>query len=590
MSVHPAVAGALLAYKQGHAAQAEATLRQFLTRHPLDPVAGVALAQLCVDSGRGEQGEFLAQRVLGAQPHHAGAMIVVARARWAQGKADEAMTLARKATEVEPRSTIAWVLRGDLAAGALLEYDEAIECFGRAAALGPNLEALQRLAQTWGLLGCYEQSVEILQRALSMSPSDPRTASLLAFAMNYVSEATAQQVADAHAHAGRCIAQLPTLPLSPPTMEPLAGRPLRVGLISGDLRQHPVGVFIEPLLRARDPNAIEYFAYSLSDHTDALSARLKSHCLLWRSLVSLREADAATLILRDQLDVLIDLAGHTAPSGLWLMRHRLAPVQATYLGYPHTTGLSTIDLRIVDGHTDPDGSDWQATERLVRLNPCMHVYTPPEGAPPVRDSAGRTPGPIRFGSLNVAGKISTLTAEIWATILHATPGSTLHVKSNNLQSTGAWRHVIQKLVRAGVDAARVIALPRTANIPEHLAQYHELDIALDPTPYNGTTTTCEALFMGVPVVSMWGDRHAARVTGSILKGIGLAELLGDSPETYVKIACALAQDPARLAGYRAGLRDRLCASPLSDALSVARQFESYLLCNRQGHDADRSSR
>jgi predicted O-linked N-acetylglucosamine transferase (SPINDLY family) len=350
---------------------------------------------------------------------------------------------------------------------------------------------------------------------------------------------------------------------------------LKVGYVSPDFRTHSVSHFVEPLLRGHDRHEVEVFCYAEVARPDAVTASLKGFADHWQETVGLSDNALAERIRADGIDILVDLAGHTANNRLPLFALRPAPVQVTWLGYPNTTGLETIQYRLVDAVTDPSGeADAWASEALVRLKDGFLSYsagrnTPATTAPPCLEA-----GVVTFGSFNNPAKMSPSTLDAWATLLSRLPHAKLLLKGKPFADSAARAMVLANLTKRGVAAERVELAPWSPGIDAHLATYNRVDIALDPFPYNGTTTTCEALWMGVPVVTLCGDRHAGRVGASLLTQVGLTELIASSVEEYVEIAGGLAADPGRLNEMRRTLRPRMAASPLCDGRSFARRVEA----------------
>jgi predicted O-linked N-acetylglucosamine transferase (SPINDLY family) len=244
------------------------------------------------------------------------------------------------------------------------------------------------------------------------------------------------------------------------------------------------------------------------------------------------------------------------------------------IGYPNTTGHPCVDWRIVDSITDPAGDDAYCTERLARIDPCFLCYSPFADAPPPAMPAQGTP--FTFGSFNLAAKVREQTVELWSAALARVPGSRLLLKSKSISDPALLGRLMARLQAGGIDASRVDVAPYTKTNAEHLALYSRVHVALDCTPYNGTTTTCEALWMGVPVVCIAGDRHAARVGASLLHAAGCGEFLARTPAEFAQIAAGLAQDQGRLAALRSSLRARLAASPLMDQPAYAARFHAAL--------------
>jgi predicted O-linked N-acetylglucosamine transferase (SPINDLY family) len=357
-----------------------------------------------------------------------------------------------------------------------------------------------------------------------------------------------------------------------------AERRLRVGYVSPDFRSHSVAHFLEPLLRRHDRNAVEVFCYAEVNWPDARTECFKQLADHWLLTVGMSDEEVAERIRRDRIDILVDLAGHTASghaakSRLLVFARKPAPVQMTWLGYPNTTGLKAIDYRMVDEVTDPVGeADAFASETLVRLSGGFLCYGGDDGPPAPGPVPSLTTGTVTFGSFNSPPKLSPATLDAWAQVLARLPEARLLLKGKPFADAATRALYHDRLAERGVGPERVELAPW---LPEqaHLALYDRLDIALDPFPYNGTTTTCQALWMGVPVVALRGDRHASRVGASLLTQIGLPELIADSIGAYVEIAVALAGDPARLADLRHSLRRRMLASSLCDAAGFARKTE-----------------
>jgi predicted O-linked N-acetylglucosamine transferase (SPINDLY family) len=278
-------------------------------------------------------------------------------------------------------------------------------------------------------------------------------------------------------------------------------------------------------------------------------------------------------IVTDGIDILVDIAGHTAHNKLTAFAFKPAPVQVTYLGYPNTTGLSAIDYRLTDSTADPEGQGRYYTERLVRLPGCFLCYLPLADAPPLTPLPAAASGRITFGSFNNLSKMSPDVVGLWSRLVQAVPGSRLLVKNSSLSDESVRARYREQFRAQGLEDGQLELVGHTPTREEHLAMYGQLDIALDTFPYNGTTTTCEALWMGVPVVTLKGEVHAARVGATLLNSVGLPELVADSPDDFLRVATDLALDTNRLGQQRAGLRQRLSESSLCDGDAFARKVE-----------------
>jgi predicted O-linked N-acetylglucosamine transferase (SPINDLY family) len=332
-----------------------------------------------------------------------------------------------------------------------------------------------------------------------------------------------------------------------------------------------------PFLEHHDRERFELFAYAQVAAPDEWTERARRQVDHWRSLVNVPDAAAADLIRGDEIDILVDLAGHTDGNRLLVFAHKPAPVQATYLGYPGTTGLSAMDHRFTDALADPPGmTEAHHSERLVRLPECAWCYRPDTETPP-GPSPAMLRGYVTFGSFNNLSKVNERMLRVWSRILQAVPGSRLLLKSAGFISTEARRRTRETLMAGtGISGDRLDIRGPEDSHESHMELYREMDIALDTFPYHGTTTTCEALWMGVPVVTLAGQTHVSRVGVSLLTHAGLPELVAGSEDGYVRIAVELAGDAGRLSNHRAGFRDRMRASRLMDEQPFSRGLEASL--------------
>ncbi|MSR33192.1 MAG: tetratricopeptide repeat protein [Phycisphaerales bacterium] len=357
-----------------------------------------------------------------------------------------------------------------------------------------------------------------------------------------------------------------------------AQRPLRIGYVSPDFRQHSVAHFIEPVLAAHDKKKFEVFCYYNDTVSDDTTLRIESLVPHWRVIAELSDHIAARKVQEDQIDILVDLAGHTNRNSLMMFARKPAPVQVTWLGYPNTTGFSCMDYRITDALCDPIGvTDALHTEKLTRLPDCFSCFTPPAQSPNVGALPALSGGGIMFGSFNYFIKMNERVIETWARILARIPNSRLTLKYRSLNSESVQTVVRAAFAKHGVTRERLVLLGNDASQLDHFARYNTIDIALDPFPYNGTTTTCDALWMGVPVIALEGKTHVSRVGVSQLTNIGLPELIAADTDAYVDIAVALANDLPQLEKLRATLRQRMKDSPLMNAARFTRNLERALL-------------
>ncbi len=422
-------------------------------------------------------------------------------------------------------------------------------------------------------LGMVDAAIASYRRALALNPAHLATRSQLLLTLNYTDAPPAEVFAE-HRRFGERIVQ----PVAAPVADAAWPRRLRIGYVSPDFYSHVTSSFTFSFLSGHDRSRFEIFCYHTGTVRDDVTARLRSLADHWSDCEGLRDAEIAERIRRDRIDILIDLAGHTADQRLGVFALRPAAVQATYLGYPNTTGVSAVDYRITDAIADPPGeAEALHTERLARLPNVFLCYRPGPDPGPIEPLPADVAGCVTFGCFNNFQKLSGRFFDAAARILAAAPGSRLLLKARPLGYPGAARRVRERFAAAGVDPARLVLRGWEPSPEAHLAAYREVDIALDSFPYNGTTTTCEAMWMGTPVVALRGNAHAGRVGATLLQAVGLKDLVGESLEQYVSIAVSLAADLPRLKALREGLRERMRASPLMDEPAFVRSLEERYL-------------
>ena len=575
---------ALALMNAGRFSQAEPILRRALTRAPKDTALLRTLAALLSHTARAPQAVYVLRQCVALTPADGHVLAELAQALAEGGSTkdlSEALTLADRAVALAPTSA-----RAHLALAASLEaagaYLRAESAYRAAVTLDPSHEmAGAKLVQLLHRTGRPELALEAAAH-LARHSAHFHHATSLANISSYASSITPAARFSLHTAAASAVARVPAPPLSPlsalaPSIDRNPDRSLRVAFLSPDFVDHSVTFFLEPLLTALNRTQIEPIALFSSTGGDAVTTRLRTRFAAWHDVPEPSEAAVATLLRRERIDIAIDLAGHTAGSLLLTLRQRLCPVQISCLGYPHSTGLPSIDARLVDSSTDPTGAASLATERLIRLDPCFLCYQPPlDHSPAVAALPVAAGTPFTFGSFNMLGKLSEATKDLWARVLLGAPGSRLILKDSVLAVADARELVLSAFASRGVEPARLTLLARTPSRADHLALYNQVDLALDPTPYCGTTTTCEALLMGVPVLTLTGDCHAARVGVSLLRAVGLDSFIAATPGDYIRRAAELAASPGPLAALRPLLRNQLLASPLCDAPAHARRFEAAL--------------
>ena len=490
----------------------------------------------------------------------------------------------REAVALDPDSASALV-----ALGSLLQETgyptEAVAVLRRALALDErNVQAWNNLGNAFFSLQQWSETEDALRRAVALDPHSAMARQNLVstglMGLLYDDRATPEEIYERHRAWGSATsAELDANAMRAP---PFANardpeRRLRIAYLSGDFRGHSVGYFIAPLLRHHDPAQVEVYCYAEIDRPDAVTASLRQNRATWRDTMKLSDDALRAQLRADAIDIAIDLAGHTARNRLRALALRAAPVAVTWLGYPATTGLPAIDWRITDAIADPPGAERLYTEKLLRLPDGFLCYEArdadvPTIAPPPAAATGR----VTFGSFNNPQKLSPATIGVWASILTQVPDSRLLLKAPTYVDPGIQRYFLALFDAQGIGAERVVFRGFAPTAMAHLATYGEIDIALDPFPYNGTTTSCEAMWMGVPVVTLIGDRHTGRVGLDLLTRLDLSDLAAPDPAAYVATAAALARDLPRLRALRRTLRDRMRASSLCDGPGFARAFEQAL--------------
>lgn len=473
---------------------------------------------------------------------------------------------------------------------AMGRNQDAIVAYEVALKINPRLGVtLNSLGSAYLGQGDFEQAERCYRQCLAATPGDLQARSNLLMLLNYLPNTDASVDLEEHLEWGR-IVQGQTLQLDSVEFVADPQRRIRVGYLSPDFREHSVASFIEPVLQKHDRSQFEVCCYSYLPTPDETTQRIKAAVDLWRDIDKLSDAETARLIREDRIDILFDLSGHTGNNRLGVFAAKPAPIQMTWLGYPNTTGLHTIDYRITDGVADPAGEEVYYSEELLRLEGCFLCYQPDPNTPEVAPLPALINGHVTFGSFNNFSKINTGVLQLWSEVLRQVPDSRLVLKCPALTDLTVQAVVSTALQALGIGAERVDLLGHTRTRQEHLALYSKVDIALDTFPYNGTTTTCEALWMGVPVLSLAGKHHAGRVGASLLSAAGLTDWLAGSPEAFVATAQARAADLAGLDRLRGKLRSLVADSALCDADSYVHRLEEAMLqawCS-QVHNAEKN--
>lgn len=564
----------LVAYQQGRIADALDLLGR---AHRLDPrhvVAEMRYALALIAARQPAEAEKHLRHAVAAKPDFHEAWDNLAFCLKTQNRLAEAIACHQKAVAIQPKYAAGWYNLG-LTLSLTGRIFEALTCHERAMAADPSYTTA-RFGRAQALQQAHRipEAVEEYGRFLQAEPQHHEARSYRLFALHYLDSVTPEQLRDEHRAYGRAVGR----PVASTFGNiPDRHRKLRVAILSPDLRTHSCAYFIEPLVRHLDRAQFELYLYHDHFREDAVSERLKTYAAVWRNFVGQPATAVEKAIRADAPDLIVDLAGHTGLNRLPVFARGVAPVQITYLGYPNTTGVAAMDYRFTDAVTDPVGeADEWATERLVRFAPTAWSYAPPPEAPEVRPTPALARGQVTFGCFNNLAKLTDATFALWGRVLASVPGSRLTLKGKGLGDPPVRARYEERLTRAGVPLDRVNFLERTEDAAGHLALYHDIDIALDTFPYHGTTTTCEALWMGVPVLTLAGTEHRSRVGVSLLSAIDQPGWIARSEDELVRIAVEMAANPAGLDLIRRSLRGRMQASPLLDHAGQAARFGAAL--------------
>ena len=491
-----------------------------------------------------------------------------------KGQRDEAIKCYGKAIELNPNQPSALNDLG-LALQEQGQLDEAISCYQKAISLKPDFaDAYNNLGNISKDVGNLQEAQEYYRHVLQIKPDHSITFSNILFTMNYDPRYDAGSVFKKHLEFAKKIEEQLSSILFRHTNDRDPAKRLRIGYVSPDFRRHSVAYFIEPVLSSHSHEKYEIFCYSDVLHPDEVTDCIQKHADQWRNIVGMSDEAVCEGIRIDEIDILIDLAGHTAGNRMLLFARKPAPVQVSWMGYPSTTGLSTMDYKIVDSYTDPPGMTEEFyTENLIRMPESFLCYLPYKESPGIKLLPSLTEGRITFGSFNNFSKVSTEILGIWARILKELPGSRFILKSQVFTVETARKRVTDIFEREGVSSEQIAFMTFEQSVKTHLDLYNRIDIALDTFPYHGTTTTCEALWMGVPVITLAGNAHVSRVGVSLLSNVGLPELVASTSDEYITKAVALANDRQRLKTLREGLRQMMRNSSLTDKGRFAAQLE-----------------
>ena len=560
-------------YAEQEIDKAADSYRAALAVEPTMVLARLNLGTMLVRQSRSDEALECFEEVLRVEPDNALAYCGVANVYQVKGRLQDAITYCQHALRIEPGNFEAYSNMG-VAWSELGHRDEGIECCRKALELNPLFApAHGNLAGSLQALGQLDEAIDHYRRAVALAPEDAAGHSNLLYCLNYHPGYDAETLYREHIAWAARHAE-PLTAVSPPhTNDRNPDRRLRVGYVSPHFNRHAVNFFSEPILASHDHDRFEVFCYSNVRSPDETTDRLRGYADGWRDTLVLNDEQLAAQVRSDQIDILVDLTGHIAGGQrLLAFARKPAPVQVTYIGYQNTTGMRAMDYRLTDEHSDPPGkTEHLHSEQLVRLPRSFFCYLPSSDAPTVNPPPALERGYVTFGSMNNFSKITPQVLETWARILHRVSGSRLLIRAD--MTPWLREHLTRTFSQWGIDAARLELVNRVIRA-DYLELIRGLDIALDPFPFNGHTTTCDCFWQGVPVVSLAGETYVSRFGSSAMVTLGLEELIVRSPDEYVEVAAQLAADAPRRQQLRDALRTRMAASPILDFTGFTRNLEA----------------
>jgi predicted O-linked N-acetylglucosamine transferase (SPINDLY family) len=505
------------------------------------------------------------------EPNHAGAQFYLGEILRGQGRIEEAIAAYQQALAIKPDFAEAWNSLG----GALTlrqQFDEAVTAFRQALGVRADYaEACNNLAGVLARLAQVEEATALYQRAIALCPGEPAFLSNLLLILPLRPSVDECALHEEQLRWNRLYAEPLRSARRPHSNRPDPERRLKIGYVSADFRSHPLAFFLAPVLEAHDRRTCEIHCYAGVAQPDAVTKRLRQAADAWHDVPAMSDADLAEQIRAEEIDILIDLGMHSADNRLLTFARKPASIQVSWLAYARTTGLETIDYRLTDAFIEPPGGiDSDLGGQPVRLPDAWCCYAPVENFPTVGPLPAARNGSVTFGSLNQFGKVHEGLLRCWVRLLQTVPQSRLLI----ICPEGSAQERTRALFAARAIAPERVELLSPLPWPDYVALFHRIDIALDTFPWNGMTTTCHALWMGVPTVTRTGTTAASRAGSSPLHAVGLSEWVADGEEEYIRIAASWAEDLPRLAELRQNSRSRMAGSPLMDAPRFARNLEA----------------
>ncbi len=560
-----------IAHKTGHIQAAVQLMRKAVDCMPGNAHYWGRLATALADAVRFDDAIEAFRKADAIAPEDASMQNNFAAALHNVDKKEEAERRFRHALRLDPQQANTWYNLGNLYE-SLGRYAEAIEVYERAVQLAPDVAAIQNnLARVYDAKGDVDGAIEHYRKALALNPGLMQVYSNILFQQSYHVLLSPEAMLEAHLAWSRHFGCAERAGLFSEYQAPEAGRRLRIGYVSPDFRQHSVSYFFEPILANHNRSRFEIFCYAELPRADAVSQRLRDLSDGWRLTNGQSDEAVARQIHADGIDVLVDLAGHTAGNRLGVFCYRPAPVQVTYLGYFTTTGLPSMDYWLSDAVLTPPETVERSTEEIWRVPGCCLCYTPPVDAPDVVEQPAN--GGLVLGSFNDLSKVSPATVSLWAAVMRALPEARLCLKARQLSDPGVCGGLGQAFEREGVSADRLQFLGRMDSVRAHLELYGQVDIALDTIPRTGGTTTVEALWMGVPVATLAGERYIERLSATMLSAVGLDDWVTHDHQSYIARVEQAAHDVVGRQALRKALRGQVRDSALCRGRDLAGRLE-----------------
>jgi protein O-GlcNAc transferase len=532
------------------------------------------LGNLFRDNDQFDKAIICYQKALFLNPNLATAYDSIGICLYKKGKLNEAIAHYQKAIDIDPNYPGAYSNLG-LVFQYMGQLENAIKYYSKALLLNPVFaKAYNNIGSVFEEKGQFDEAEKYYRRALQIEPDSLLFSKSFLFQMLYNPKYDAKAIFSEHLRFAKQFAEPLSSSVSHYTNLGVPKRRLRIGYVSSDFRRHAVAYFFEPVIATHKHEHFEIFCYSNSLQRDEVTKRIQEYADQWLNIAGISDQKATELIQKDEIDILVDLAGHTANNRILVFARKPSPIQISWIGYPATTGLATMDYKIVDNYTDPAGMTEQFyTEQLIRLPESFLCYLSDPDSPEVGSLPSLTTGYVSFGSFNNFTKITPEVIAVWAKILKVVHNSHLVLKATSFSDRMTRDYALSMFSECGIEGHRIKLSSWLPSIREHLNLYDHVDIALDTFPYNGTTTSCEAMWMGVPVITLAGKTHASRVGESLLSNVGLKNLIANTQDEYVDITVKLASDVKGLQTLREGLRDMMKHSPLTDAKRFTANLE-----------------